>query len=86
MTVLSRHKRHSKQLRAAVDNATDFAQLKAAMQQALSDFGGTPTPQPAPTPTPTPEPTPDPTNLIPDDWTHIEKLKALKELITEMDL
>ena len=58
------------------------------MQQALSDFGGTPTTQPAPTPTPTPtpEPTPDPTNLIPDDWTHIEKLKALKELITEMDL
>ena len=73
-------------LRTAVDSATNFDDLKAAMQQALSDFGGTPTPQPAPTPTPTPEPTPDPTNLIPDDWTHIEKLKALKELITEMDL
>ena len=73
-------------LRTAVDSATNFDDLKAAMQQALSDFGSTPTPQPAPTPEPTPEPTPDPTNLIPDDWTHIEKLKALKELITEMDL
>ena len=37
-------------------------------------------------PAPTPEPTPEPTNLIPDEWTHIEKLKALKELIAEMDL
>ena len=45
-----------------------------------------PAPTPQPTPEPTPEPTPTPTNLIPDEWTHIEKLKALKELIAEMDL
>ena len=43
---------------------------------------------PAPTPAPTPQPTstPAPTNLIPDEWSHIEKLKALKELISEMNL
>ena len=39
-----------------------------------------------PAPTPQPTPTPAPTNLIPDEWSHIEKLKALKELISEMNL
>ena len=64
--------------------AATIASLQARIQTLEADI--MPTPQPTPAPTPQPTPTPVTTNLIPDEWSHIDKLKALKELISEMNL
>ena len=86
--------RFSARLLERVESSTTLEQLKTGIKEALAllvpSTMPAPEPEPEPTPSPSPQPTPEPTptdtNLIPDDWTHIEKLKALKELIAEMDL